>query len=578
MKKHSWKKIGCLFLAMLMMATMLATGVVGFTNHDELTGKKGSIIITKYEHDENTYTPGLKGNGEEITDSSVFDGYTLLKDVEFSLYKVEDTFTVGPDFDAKTYVAEHNAEATAKTDENGVATFSELDLFQRYLIIETYAPVWVTNKTTPFCVDLPMTSEDGNRWLTDVYVYPKNEGVRGSVEMTKVGEGDDAAKLQGAIFGLYQVTDGVASSQVFALATPANPVTDETSAYYNNSGYTVSDADGKVSFTNVPVGEYILKEVQAPAHYTLSNATYSFKIEAKNKDVKLTETAKNYKQLDVQAFDKADGKAVGARTINWTITAPIPTDIDKYQNYYITDTLPGGLTYDDTEPLEVTLVKADGSESKLASEKYTFDADTFKVDFKNALTDLQGNAFLKITFSTTLNEKIAKENLGEVTNSATLHYQAELDTQISEKSDTGMATIYGLNVKKTTLTGTELSGASFRLYSNERDAVAANDNYIYEVTNANASYLFSGLNAGTYWLVETNAPEGYAKLQRPVEVTINPEDSDYTAEVTILNTANVSLPITGGIGTLIFTFSGIALMGAAVLLYIRSRRKSSAQA
>lgn len=577
MKKHSWKKIGCLFLAMLMMATMLATGVVGFTNHDELMSQKGSIIITKYEHDENTYNPGLAGNGEKITDSSVFDGYTLLKDVEFSLYKVEDTFTVEPNFDAKTYVAEHDADAKAKTNENGVATFSELDLFQRYLIIETDAPVWVTNKTTPFCVDLPMTSEDGNKWLTDVYVYPKNEGVRGSVEMTKVGEGDDAAKLQGAIFGLYQVTDGVASSQVFALATPANPVTDETSAYYNNPGYTVSDADGKVSFTNVPVGEYILKEVQAPAHYTLSNATYSFTIEAKNKDVKLTETAKNYKQLDVTAFDKADGTAVGARTINWTITAPIPTDIDKYQNYYITDTLPSELTYD-AKSLKVTLVNAGGTESVLASEKYTFDANAFTVDFKNALTDLKGNASLKITFSTTLKENIAEENLGVVTNSATLYYQAELDTQISNIPDTGIAKIYGLNVNKTTLTGTGLPGASFRLYLNEIDAVTANDNYIYEVTNANASHLFSGLNAGTYWLVETDAPQGYAKLQKPVKVIINANDNDYMENVTIINTKNVSLPITGGIGTLIFTFSGIALMGAAVLLYIRSRRKSSAQA
>ena len=69
-------------------------------------------------------------------------------------------------------------------------------------------------------------------------------------------------------------------------------------------------------------------------------------------------------------------------------------------------------------------------------------------------------------------------------------------------------------------------------------------------------------------------------MNRVVEVTIsdNTDNTEFIETVTILNTKLVSLPITGGIGTLIFTFSGIALMGAAVLLYIRSRRKSSAQA
>ena len=82
----------------------------------------------------------------------------------------------------------------------------------------------------------------------------------------------------------------------------------------------------------------------------------------------------------------------------------------------------------------------------------------------------------------------------------------------------------------------------------------------------------------SYYLVETKAPAGYKQLNRVVEVTIEGTEKDYTAEVTILNTANVSLPITGGIGTLIFTISGIALMGAAALLYIRSRKKKATEA
>ena len=89
---------------------------------------------------------------------------------------------------------------------------------------------------------------------------------------------------------------------------------------------------------------------------------------------------------------------------------------------------------------------------------------------------------------------------------------------------------------------------------------------------------FAGLNAGTYYLVETKAPDGYKLAGGVKDITladdIEAEDTFvYTAEVA--NSTLVSLPITGGIGTLIFTFSGIALMGAAALLYIRSRKKES---
>ena len=51
MKKLSWKKVGCLLLALLMAATMLATGVVAtydnVYNSDNLP-ETGSITITNW--------------------------------------------------------------------------------------------------------------------------------------------------------------------------------------------------------------------------------------------------------------------------------------------------------------------------------------------------------------------------------------------------------------------------------------------------------------------------------------------------------------------------------------------------
>lgn len=136
----------------------------------------------------------------------------------------------------------------------------------------------------------------------------------------------------------------------------------------------------------------------------------------------------------------------------------------------------------------------------------------------------------------------------------------------------------------------KLAGAEFALFTDKAAAEAVvtaikegNEldlsSALYTgTTTADAKLLLSAMNAGTYYLVETKAPAGYKQLNRVVEVTIEGTEKDYTAEVTILNTANVSLPITGGMGTLIFTFSGIALMGAAALLYIRSRKKKATEA
>ena len=170
MKKLSWKKVGCLLLAMLMMATMLATGVVAYDNAADQTG---SITIHKLEQadiGQTEWPDGKPGDGTVIEDTASLG--TPLANVEFSIWNVTGTYTGSEE--ATTIVTTDLGEATdvQTTGADGVATFAGLDVGV-YLVAETNKDPHTTRVTPNFFVSIPMTNPEGDGWLYDVHVYPK---------------------------------------------------------------------------------------------------------------------------------------------------------------------------------------------------------------------------------------------------------------------------------------------------------------------------------------------------------------------------------------------------------------------
>ena len=111
------------------------------------------------------------------------------------------------------------------------------------------------------------------------------------------------------------------------------------------------------------------------------------------------------------------------------------------------------------------------------------------------------------------------------------------------------------------------------------------------LTEEDGKATFNDIPFGNYLLYETKAPAGYKLPKDPVRVTVAADmvtliidgqtipiptpsgEGETSADVTIPNKENDKLPVAGGAGTLWFTAGGLALAGAAALLYFKQRRK-----
>ena len=150
--------------------------------------------------------------------------------------------------------------------------------------------------------------------------------------------------------------------------------------------------------------------------------------------------------------------------------------------------------------------------------------------------------------------------------------------------------------KSKTKNGTEitLDGAVFEIkrlegseYKQVTDITGVDSKSRFTIQTA-AGIKLTRIKDGTYQLTEITAPAGYNLLTDPISFVIengqlkNPENVpgvvtfDSTAkEVYIYNTAGIQLPETGGMGTLMTTMSGMALMLIALgyLILVKRREK-----
>lgn len=724
-KKFAATLLGAAMALSMATLTAFASPTDPATTPATIDGTKvGSLSVHKYEYNGDAgLTNGTGTKADEANLPKNEDGALAAKPLagaEFSIYKITDLdemktyYSTNPaDLpDWSDYVTQNDADtqeatgikyaattnltkaATRTTDTNGTATFSDLAL-GFYLVLETAVPDSVSAPVQPFIVSVPMTTKDGDNWLYDVHVYPKNETTYGKVDLVK--EGVESAKLSGITFKLEKQGKDADGNETWT------EITKQATAQGDNKGTDLNlktDANGKITVEGLSKGTYRFVEVSSDdkeGYIVDSSAQYIFTVSrlgvvawvdgsdasgaftpAKTEEGTTTTaqiTVTNYKpDLDKKVKDKDgvwsttnDADYSVGDMVPYKITVDVPKNVARLGKFVVTDT--------PTNLVDVIELANTATENSYKLRVLDKDGELVTGTLWNSVVRL-GDGGFTMTFATgadttvswaqyagtqiTIEYYAKLQSTAVVTNAgnpntAKLEYTNKIkedgtpDTSTNTIEDEAVVYTFQLTVHKTDEKGASLTDVLFDLYkevpAGTTGAVEKADlpsgldaaktwkkiNTTPLTTDGNGLISQKGLANGTYYLVETKTNAEYNLLKDPVEVTLNIQyitgwkttvdidkdgnvtkhvmttktefkgtdvvttttendktvvtitnnqdlkdnDTEGTKAVTVVNKKGFELPLTGGMGTIIFTFGGIALALAGFMIIMASRKKTA---
>lgn len=619
------------------------------------TTKTGSITIHKYEYNE---SGGETGTGETTDVNKVPSDAKALEGAGFTIYKVADIDDLAKYYNANPeslpsvddYLTDGEINASkvletkseVKTDNAGIAKFDNLAL-GFYVVVETTTPDKVTTPVKPFIVSVPMTTKDGDNWLYDVHVYPKNKTTYGGVTLEKTGK--DGTKLEGVTF-ILQKQNGSSWVNVTKNENTGDDLTLKT------------DKDGRITVEGLSQGKYRFIETDRGTNngYIMDGATvYEFTVTADGKIVydgktenNIIITVKNEKPdmtKQVKERDKDNWKQDADYNVGdmvpYKITIDVPSNITNLKEFTLTDT-PTNL-----DDKEVSL-QCEGSDVDLNAYSVAKEGEHgFKITFTTENMASYAGKQIVVTYNAELLGG-AVTTINGNQNTAKLEYSNKIlpgqddkdnpnrpenpDIKPGKDSIEDSAVVYTFKLqilkKAEKADGTPLQDVEFDLYKEvSKETINAitgakaknvgldSEKYWLKIntdplkTDENGEVSQSGLANGTYYLVETKTNKNYNLLKEPVKVELNivyttttktewvtdengvktlvkneitktefKEGSDTstgTHTETIINKKGFTLPITGGMGTVLFSIAGFALMAGAAFVLLKGRRKDA---
>lgn len=361
--------------------------------------------------------------------------------------------------------------------------------------------------------------------------------------------------IQAGVVGEQQAVDYVASlsGQDSALRQFLSTVQDHLQPAQGESFRVDSTAaDGSFTIAGLDYGWYMADEEgtdisgshAAASLLMVSTAAPSVQIKVKS----------DYPQL-IKQIEEDDGTAgwndIGdyqyGQAIPYRFETTLP-DVTGYETYLMRfhDRMDPALDFDPSS-VAVTMDK-DGKQYRLSPQEFTItDTPTADETFSVTIPDIKAIAArefgsygqrVELTYNGVFNEGILdRQDQGKQGFENTVRLEFSNDPDSSQTGftpwDTVVCYTYRLNAVKHNENDVKLAGAKFRLYldkdcQTELGFAKHGDVYLPAadaqdiVTDDEGSFRLDGLDQGTYWLREVQAPAGYHKLKDPIEITITP--------------------------------------------------------
>ena len=438
--------------------------------------------------------------------------------------------------------------AMTETDATGHTSASNMEQ-GLYLVVETRVPENVTSTCNPFFVSLPMTTIDGTAWNYDVTVYPKNQTGNPDLEKTVREAKNSTGKNTGS---LTDITDG----------------------YAHTATVSVGDTVDYQIISTLPT---ITSKASSLSEYTYVD-TLSKGIRYNKNDV-VIEFFKNAGCTD--------------KIATWAVNS------GKFT-----------VGYDDTaNTMTIRMTDTGLAEINGAATVYT---DSVKRGYSDCT--------MRISYAATLTAD-AKMGDTDNPNEVVLTWKRTNTTYFDTLKDCCHVYTYGVDVlKQFSDNGGNLRNVKFQLHNDTDDVFVIadlKDGVYYAkgfaakkadattfIPNAQGHIVAKGLEDDTYSLTEIVTDKGYVLLRDAVKIviktaengqcekcgaklltasaTVNGKDvtmmdGNAIVPLTVVNNPGFDLPKTGGYGMWMFTIGGVALLGAAAFIVIRSRKHKNEQ-